>query len=116
MAPHDRAGARRNRHLRSDALGRRAGGNGLVADVTYSAPDNVSGTVSSEQWVIAQKPLPLPLGAVDLALTATASASYTSPWTTVSAINNGIYSIQSSDDNDLTPPGSPIWAKGGVIG
>jgi hypothetical protein len=80
-----------------------AGGNGLVADVTYSAPDNASGSVSSEQWVIAQKPLPLPPGAIDLALSATASASYTSPWTTVSAINNGIYPITSNDDNDLTP-------------
>ncbi len=88
------------------------GGNGLVADVTYSAPDNASGTVSSEQWVIAQKPLPLPPGAVDLALTATASASYTSPWTTVSAINNGVYPIQSSDDNDLTP----YWGDWPVVG
>jgi hypothetical protein len=80
-----------------------AGGSGLVATATYSAPDNASGSVSSEQWVIAQKPLPLPPGATDLALSATPSASYTSPWTTVSAINNGIYPIQSSDDNDLTP-------------
>jgi hypothetical protein len=79
------------------------GGNGLVATATYTAPDSASGSVSSEQWVIAQKPLPLPPGATDLALSATASASYTSPWTTVSAINNGVYPIQSSDDNDLTP-------------
>ena len=50
-----------------------------------------------------QRPLPLPPGATDLALTATPSASYTSPWTTITAINNGIYPIQSSDDNDLTP-------------
>jgi hypothetical protein len=80
-----------------------SGGNGLVANVSYTAPDNASGSVSSEQWVTAQKPLPLPPGATDLALSATASASYTSSWTTVSAINNGIYPIQSSDDNDLTP-------------
>jgi hypothetical protein len=79
------------------------GGNVLVVNVTYTAPDDASGSVSSEQWVIAQKPLPLPPGATDLALSATASASYTSPWTTVSAINNGVYPIQSSDDNDLTP-------------
>jgi hypothetical protein len=79
------------------------GGNGLVVTASYDAPDNASGSVNSEQWVIAQKPLPLPPGATDLALSATASASYTSPWTTVSAINNGIYPIQSSDDNDLTP-------------
>jgi hypothetical protein len=88
------------------------GGNGLVANVTYSAPDNASGSVSSEQWVIAQKPLPLPPGATDLALTATASASYTSPWTVVSAINNGVYPIQSSDDNDLTP----YWGDWPMVG
>jgi hypothetical protein len=80
-----------------------SGGNGLVVSATYTAPDDASGSVSSEQWVEAQKPLPLPPGSTDLALTATPSASYTSPWTTVTAINNGIYPIQSSDDNDLTP-------------
>jgi hypothetical protein len=79
------------------------GGSGLVATADYNAPDSASGTVSSEEWVIAQKPLPLPPGTTDLALSATASASYTSPWTTVSAINNGIYPITSNDDNDLTP-------------
>ncbi|WP_051450505.1 NEW3 domain-containing protein [Actinospica robiniae] len=79
------------------------GGNGLVATATYSAPDNASGSASAEQWVIAQKPLPLPAGTTNLALTATASASYTSGWTTVSAINNGVYPIQSSDDGNLTP-------------
>ncbi|HEX6453653.1 MAG TPA: NEW3 domain-containing protein [Trebonia sp.] len=79
------------------------GGNGLVVNATYDAPDNASGAVSSEEWVIAQKPLPLPPGTTDLALSATASASYTSPWTTVSAINNGVYPITSNDDNDLTP-------------
>lgn len=80
-----------------------SGGNGLVATATYGAPDDASGTVSAEQWVIAQRPLPLPPGATNLSLTATASASYTSPWTTISAINNGIYPIQSSDDGNLTP-------------
>jgi hypothetical protein len=50
-----------------------------------------------------QRPLPLPPGATDLALSATPSASYASPWTTITAINNGIYPIQSSDDSDLTP-------------
>ena len=79
------------------------GGNGLVATATYDAPDQASGSVGGEQWVIAQKPLPLPPGATDLALTATASASNTSPWTTVTAINNGIYPIQSSDDSNLPP-------------
>jgi hypothetical protein len=80
-----------------------SGGNGLVADIDYHAPDHAAGSVTAEEWVIAQRPLPLPPGAIDLALTATPSASYTSPWTTVTAINNGIYPIQSSDDNDLTP-------------
>jgi hypothetical protein len=79
------------------------GGSGLVATATYGAPDHASGSVSAEQWVIVPKPLPLPPGASDLALTATASASYTSPWTSVSAVNNGLYPIQSSDDSNLTP-------------
>ena len=77
--------------------------NGLIADASYTAPDHASGSVSAEQWVTVEKPLPLPPGATDLALTATPSASYTSPWTTVTAINSGIYPVQSSDDNDLTP-------------
>jgi hypothetical protein len=80
-----------------------SGGYGVVVDASYSAPADASGTVSGEQWVTTQKPLPIPAGDIDSALTATASASYTSPWTTVSAINNGIYPVQSSDDNDLTP-------------
>ena len=79
------------------------GGAGVVVTASYGAPDNASGTASAEQWVHAQPPLPLPAGATDLALTATASASYTSPWTTVSAVNNGIYPVQSSDDSNLTP-------------
>ena len=88
------------------------GGNGLVANVTYGAPDNASGSVSSEQWVIAQKALPLPPGATDLALSATASASATSPWTMVSAVNNGIFPITSNDDNDLTP----YWGDWPAVG
>ena len=90
-----------SRHLTGGCIGRlREPPRGTL---TYSAPDDASGTVSGEQWVTTQKPLPLPPGSTHLALTATASASYSSPWTTVSAINNGIYPIQSSDDNDLTP-------------
>jgi hypothetical protein len=80
-----------------------SGGYGVVVNASYSAPAGASGTVSGEQWVTTQKPLPLPAGDTDSAPSATASASYSSPWTTVSAINNGIYPIQSSDDNDLTP-------------
>ncbi|MBV9445535.1 MAG: hypothetical protein JO345_06520 [Streptosporangiaceae bacterium] len=79
------------------------GGAGVVINASYAAPDSASGSASAEQWVHAQPPLPLPAGATDLALTATASASYTSPWTSVSAINNGIYPVQSSDDSNLTP-------------
>ncbi len=80
-----------------------SGGNGVIVSAAYDAPAGASGTVSAEQWVHVQKPLPLAPGTTDLALTATPSASYTSPWTTVTAINNGIYPIQSSDDNNLTP-------------
>jgi NPCBM-associated, NEW3 domain of alpha-galactosidase len=79
------------------------GGAGLVFAASYDAPAHASGSVSAEQWARVQPPLPLPPGGTDLALTATASASSTSPWTTVAAINNGIYPIQSSDDNNLTP-------------
>ena len=79
------------------------GGAGVVVAASYDAPDSASGTASAEQWVRVQPALPLPPGATDLALTGTASASYSSPWTTVSAVNNGIYPVQSSDDNNLTP-------------
>jgi len=79
------------------------GSNGLVVTANYSAGNGAAPSTSAEQWLNVQKPLPLPPGATDLALTATASASYASPWTTITAINNGIYPIQSSDDNDLTP-------------
>jgi len=79
------------------------GGAGLVLAASYDAPAHASDTVSAEQWTRVQPPLPLPPGGTDLALTATPSASYTSPWTTVTAINNGVYPIQSSDDNNLTP-------------
>jgi len=79
------------------------GSNGLVVTANYSAGNGTAPSTSTEQWLNVQKPLPLPPGATDLALTATASASYASPWTTITAINNGIFPIQSSDDNDLTP-------------
>ena len=42
-----------------------SGGYGLVVNASYSAPDNASGTVSGEQWVTTQKPLPLPPGSID---------------------------------------------------
>ena len=77
------------------------GGNGLVVSASYNAPDSASGTVSAEQWVRAQRPLPLPPGGTDLALTATPSASYTSPWEHVTAINDGTYPTSSNDSQDI---------------
>lgn len=79
------------------------GSDGLVVSASYEAGFGAAGSASAEQWMHVQRPLPLPSGATDLALTATPSASYSSPWTTVTAINNGIYPVQSNDDNDLTP-------------
>jgi hypothetical protein len=79
------------------------GSGGLVVSAGYDAGFGTARTASAEQWLSVQRPLPLPPGATDLALTATPSASYASPWTTITAINNGIYPIQSSDDSDLTP-------------
>jgi hypothetical protein len=77
------------------------GGAGVVVAARYDAPDNASGTVSAEQWVKVQRPLPLPPGATDLALTATPSASYTSPWEHVTAINDGVYPTSSNDSQDI---------------
>ena len=79
------------------------GGDGIVVAASYDAGQGAATSDSAEQWVTVQRPLPLPKGVTDLALTGTASASYASPWTTIAAVNNGIYPIQSSDDNDLTP-------------
>lgn len=79
------------------------GSDGLVVSASYDAGLGTAQSASAEQWIHVQRPLPLPPGATDLALTATPSASYSSPWTTITAINNGIYPIQSSDDSDLTP-------------
>ncbi len=80
-----------------------SGGNGVTVSASFDNGFGASETASGEQWLSVQKPLPLPPGTVDLALTATPSASYASPWTTITAINNGIFPIQSSDDSDLTP-------------
>ena len=77
------------------------GGAGVVVAASYDAPDNASGSVSTEQWVKVQRPLPLPPGATDLALTATPSASYTSPWEHVTAINDGVYPTSSNDSQDI---------------
>jgi hypothetical protein len=77
------------------------GGAGVVVSVAYTAPAGASGSVSAEQWVDVQRPLPLPPGATDLALTATPSASYTSPWEHVTAINDGVYPTSSNDSQDI---------------
>ena len=80
-----------------------SGGNGVIVSANYSTGFGPVQTGSGEQWTTVQKPLPLDPGTTDLALTATPSASSASPWTTITAINNGIFPIQSSDDADLTP-------------
>jgi hypothetical protein len=77
------------------------GGAGVVVPVAYAAPAGASGLVSAEQWVDVQRPLPLPPGATDLALTASPSASYTSPWEHVTAINDGVYPTSSNDSQDI---------------
>jgi hypothetical protein len=77
------------------------GGTGVVVSAAYRAPDGASGSVSAEQWVNVQPPLPLPAGATDLALTAAPSASYTSPWEHVTAINDGVYPTSSNDNQDI---------------
>jgi hypothetical protein len=77
------------------------GGAGLVAAVSYQAPSGASGSASAEQWTRVQPPLPLPAGATDLATSATPTASYTSPWEHVTAINDGIYPTSSNDSQDL---------------
>jgi hypothetical protein len=79
------------------------GGYGLVASASYSAPASASGSVSAEQWTRAQPAFPLPSGTTNVAPAAIASASYTSPWTTVSAINDAIYPATSFDQAD------PYW-------
>lgn len=89
------------------------GGNGVVVAASYANGYGPPQSVSAEQWVTAQRPLPLPPGTTDLALTATPTASYASPWTTVTAINNGIYPITSNDDSDLTPYWG-TWPDGGT--
>jgi hypothetical protein len=77
------------------------GGTGVVVSASYAAPAGAPGSVSAEQWVNVQPPLPVPPGATDLALTATPSASYTSPWEHVTAINDGVYPTSSNDSQDI---------------
>jgi hypothetical protein len=77
------------------------GGAGLVVSGSYTAPAGASGSVSAEQWARVQPPLPLPAGATDLATGATPSASYTSPWEHVTAINDGIFPTSSNDSQDF---------------
>jgi hypothetical protein len=77
------------------------GGAGLVVSGSYTAPAHASGSISAEQWTRVQPPLPLPAGATDLATSATPSASYTSPWEHVTAINDGIFPTSSNDSQDF---------------
>ena len=77
------------------------GGAGLVVTAAYDAPYDASGQASAEQWVRVQRPLPLLPGSTDVALSATPSASYTSPWEHVTAINDGIYPTSSNDSQDI---------------
>jgi hypothetical protein len=77
------------------------GGTGVVVSAAYAAPAQASGSVSAEQWVDVQRPLPVPPGATDLALSASPSASYTSPWEHVTAINDGVYPTSSNDSSDI---------------
>lgn len=73
---------------------------GLPLTVGYTADYGASGSVGAEPFVTVQRPLPLPAGSTDLALGATPSASYTSPWESVSAINDGIYPPSSNDNQN----------------
>ena len=77
------------------------GGTGLLVSASYAAASGASGSVSALRWVKVQRPLPLPPGAADLALSAAPSASYTSPWEHVTAINDGVYPTSSNDSQDL---------------
>ncbi|HEX9339145.1 MAG TPA: NEW3 domain-containing protein, partial [Pseudonocardiaceae bacterium] len=78
------------------------GSNGLRVAADYAAPDSGAfGSVSALRWVDVRRPLPLPPGSTNLAPSATPSASYTSPWENVTAINDGIYPTSSNDSQDL---------------
>ncbi len=91
------------------------GGAGLIVSGSYTAPAGASGSVSAEQWTRVQPPLPLPAGASDLATSAAPSASYTSPWEHVTAINDGVYPTSSNDSQDLRwgtwPQQGEQWAE-----
>jgi hypothetical protein len=52
------------------------GSDGLVVAASYEAGFGAAGSASAEQWMHVQRPLPLPPGATDPALTATPSASF----------------------------------------
>jgi hypothetical protein len=73
----------------------------LRVDVTFLGSDNAGGTVSGASSVTVQKPLPVLDGTTNVASTATPSASYTSSWENVTAINDGIYPPQSNDSQNL---------------
>ena len=94
-----------------------AGKASLALSVTYAGPGGASGTVGIAPSVVVQRPLPLPAGSTDLALQgATPSASYTSPWESVKAINDGVYPPQSNDTSGnlrwgTWPNPGPQWIE-----
>lgn len=67
------------------------GGYQLRVSAAYRTSDAGSGTVRADQYVQAQPLLPVQSGEQNPALTATPSASFTSPFEHVTAINDGIY-------------------------
>lgn len=87
----------------------------LQVDVAYSGPWSSAGTVSAAVAVTVQRPLPVLDGTTDVALGATPSASYTSPWENVTAINDGIYPPSSNDSQNLRwgdwPQGGAQWVE-----
>ena len=94
-----------------------AGKASLALSVRYAGPGGASGTVGIAPSVVVQRPLPLPAGSTDLALQgATPSASYTSPWESVKAINDGVYPPQSNDTSGnlrwgTWPNPGPQWIE-----
>jgi hypothetical protein len=94
-----------------------AGKASLPLTVKYTGADGARGTVSIAPSVVVQRPLPVPAGSTDLALQgATPSASYTSPWENVKAINDGVYPPQSNDTSGnlrwgTWPNPGPQWIE-----
>ncbi|GIH15290.1 NEW3 domain-containing protein [Rugosimonospora africana] len=88
---------------------------GIPITTTYASANGVSGSVGSEPFVTVQRELPVPPGSTNLATGATPSASYTSPWENVKALNDGIYPPSSNDSVNLRwgdwPEEGPQWVE-----